>query len=656
MASRTHLFAFAAAAGAATLATYLYMDRKRTASNQTAATTSTQTRTTTTAATPATPAAQSPSQPLRAPVLLPPLPPALAAPLRSGQLSTLTDLDLRDCDLAALPAAIGGCSNLRTLELGGNRNLATLPDELALCARLEVLFILGSDKLVEVPRVLGRMPSLTRLGLRSNAIATIAADALPPNVEHLILTSNRLTTIDVAVFDRLTKVRKLMLANNAIKRLPAAGVAKLRSLELLRLANNRLEVLPVELFQLPRLAWLALHGNPMTAAARPTRRVPSVEAKAVTVDMSAVGELGEGASGKVRAGTWRGRAVAAKYFKGGDESSDGRALDEVALFAAVGDDHPSITSCVAVLDAPGEPLGVLMERLPDDHTDLALPPTIAEVTKDRYGAEETFDAAYVVRVLSALSSALAYLHGSLRIAHGDVYAHNTLVNTDASSVRLGDFGAAFPYSTLAIGEVRSRGVSFDRAAGGGVPGTEGGSPSRRVSPSRSSSRAVSGGQWVVDVSSAPSRKGESKQGEAKEAEDHVDVEGRKDALAALVERIEVRAFGVLVEELASRIDEDASSDGDGEDGAGGGSGRGRSRTESFDPMKAGAQGFWALPDEDCIRTTAGALLALAARCMNPSVEGASLVVSIQFQCPCQWQLFFYTGTYVCELMCVNLCV
>ena len=414
-------------------------------------------------------------------------------------------MDLRDCDLAALPAAIGGCSNLRTLELGGNRNLATLPDELALCARLEVLFILGSDKLVDVPRVLGRMPSLTRLGLRSNAIATIAADALPPNVEHLILTCNRLTTIDVAVFDRLTKVRKLMLANNAIRRLPAAGVAKLRSLELLRLANNRLEALPVELFLLPRLAWLALHGNPLTGLARPTRRVPSVEAKAVTVDMSAAGELGEGASGTVRAGTWRNQVVAVKYFKSSDgKSSDGRALDEVALFAAVGDDHPSITSCVAVLDAPGEPLGVLMERLSDDHTDLALPPTIVEVTKDRYGAG-TFDAAYVVRVLSALSSALAHLHGSLRIAHGDVYAHNTLVNADASSVRLGDFGAAFPYSTLAIGEVRSRG------AGGGVPGTEeGGSPSCLVSSSRSSCRAVSGGRGVVGASSAPLSLGESK--------------------------------------------------------------------------------------------------------------------------------------------------
>ena len=51
-----------------------------------------------------------------------------------------------------------------------------------------------------------------------------------------------------------------------------------------------------------------------------------------------------------------------------------------------------------------------MERLPSDHTDLALPPTILEVTRDRYDPSDVrFDSAYVVRVLSAIASALAYV-------------------------------------------------------------------------------------------------------------------------------------------------------------------------------------------------------------------------------------------------------
>ena len=38
-----------------------------------------------------------------------------------------------------------------------------------------------------------------------------------------------------------------------------------------------------------------------------------------------------------------------------------------------------------------------------------------------------------------------YLHSELQVAHGDIYAHNTLVSPDGADVRLGDFGAAFCY-------------------------------------------------------------------------------------------------------------------------------------------------------------------------------------------------------------------
>ena len=44
--------------------------------------------------------------------------------------------------------------------------------------KLKILFILGARKMVEVPRVLGKMTQLTRLGLKSNGIARIADDAL----------------------------------------------------------------------------------------------------------------------------------------------------------------------------------------------------------------------------------------------------------------------------------------------------------------------------------------------------------------------------------------------------------------------------------------------------------------------------------------------
>jgi len=314
----------------------------------------------------------------------------------------------------------------------------------------------GPPELKPVPRVLGRLPRLTRIGLKSNAIAEIAPDALPPTVEHLILTDNRLTALPPALFARLANVRKLMLANNALASLPAE-VAHMRSLELVRLSNNRLSSLPAELLALPKLAWLALSGNPLSPPPPPPVAPTAAEAE-IVVDESAGGKLGEGASGAVRAGTFRGAPVAIKGFKA--VSSDGRAEDEVALYAALA--HPSIVACVGVLREPR--LALLLERLPPTTRDLAGPPTIVEVIEDRYGdawSGSTFPARFASRVARAVGRALAHLH-SQRVAHGDVYGHNTLVlDADAAGVRLGDFGAAYSYRGLAASSVERGGAFGD---------------------------------------------------------------------------------------------------------------------------------------------------------------------------------------------------
>ena len=49
--------------------------------------------------------------------------------------------------------------------------------------------------------------------------------------------------------------------------------------------------------------------------------------------------------------------------------------------------------------------------------------------EDRYGAAwsgEAFSVGFAARVARAVGAALAYLHGE-KVAHGDVYGHNTLV-------------------------------------------------------------------------------------------------------------------------------------------------------------------------------------------------------------------------------------
>ena len=51
-------------------------------------------------------------------------------------------------------------------------------------------------------------------------------------------------------------------------------------------------------------------------------------------------------------------------------------------------------------------------------------------------------------LVKGLAEALRYLH-SKRVAHGDVYGHNTLVLDSTGAAKLGDFGASFYYGELA---------------------------------------------------------------------------------------------------------------------------------------------------------------------------------------------------------------
>ena len=70
------------------------------------------------------------------------------------------------------------------------------------------------------------------------------------------------------------------------------------------------------------------------------------------------------------------------------------------------------------------------------------------MTRDRYEDGERFSSAFAITLLKGLAEALRYLH-SKRVAHGDVYGHNTLVLDSTGAAKLGDFGASFYYGELA---------------------------------------------------------------------------------------------------------------------------------------------------------------------------------------------------------------
>ena len=367
----------------------------------------------------------------------------LTNPRWAPRLPSLVELSLRNCGLTELPSSIGQCTSLKKLDLGGN-DLTDLPSSLARCTRLEILFVLGSRRMTSVPKVLAQMTSLTRLGLKSNGLTKLHGDALPPHLIHAIFTDNKIDAIDEEAWRKFSSIRKLMLANNRLTSFTGGSnpSKNLASLELVRLANNDLQALPDDVLRAPRLAWVALAGNPrLVGFGSPGSALETTMAQ---IDFSDAVALGKGASGSVRSASFKGTPCAVKELL--ETSSDGAASDELAVHARVAGATPS--TLIKTLAIIRKPPAVVMERLTKNARDLAKPPTIIEVTRDRYEDGERYAPAFAVTLVKGLAEALRYLH-SKRVAHGDVYGHNTLVLDSTGAAKLGDFGASFYYGELA---------------------------------------------------------------------------------------------------------------------------------------------------------------------------------------------------------------
>lgn len=215
---------------------------------------------------------------------------------------------------------------LRAGELCGARhlklseNLAVFPPEiLSLKETLEVLDLTGNqlsalpdelagfgklriifcseNRFTELPEVLGRCPALTMVGFKANQIATVSARALPAGLRWLILTDNAVEQLPEEL-GQCNALQKLMLAGNRLRELPAS-LANCRNLELLRIAANRIECFPEWLLALPRLAWLAYSGNPFSEGAE-ARAIDDAHVAPIAWETLALGELlGQGASGVI---------------------------------------------------------------------------------------------------------------------------------------------------------------------------------------------------------------------------------------------------------------------------------------------------------------------------------------------------------------------
>lgn len=330
---------------------------------------------------------------------------------------------------------------LELLDLSGNC-LSSLPADFTRFTKLKILF-LSDNQFTRFPEVLGQCISLEIIGFKANKITEVPEGSLPQKLRWLILTNNQIRVLPASI-GGCSRLQKCMLAGNNLEFLPEE-MQHCRNLELLRIAANHLEVLPQWLPALPRLSWLAFAGNPFCQTAGAASHLLTAHWQQLTLQQ----QLGEGASGTIMQAVWQqeqsSQTVAVKIFKG-EVTSDGLPADEMAGCLAAGH-HPNLVPVLAKLTGhPQGKQGLVLQLIPSSYRNLGLPPNFATCTRDTFAEGARLTSAQITRIAKDMADVAAHLH-SRQVMHGDLYAHNILINPEAQPL-FGDFGAATIYSSL----------------------------------------------------------------------------------------------------------------------------------------------------------------------------------------------------------------
>jgi len=382
--------------------------------------------------------------------------------LQAGQLTSASRLSQQQepivrlqisANLTELPAEVFDLADsLEILDLSNNQ-LTELPDELETLLNMRILFLSNND-FAQIPAVLARCPKLEMISFKSNRLTSVGEGVLPVDTRWLILTDNQIETLPESM-GQLHRLQKLALAGNRLSKLPDS-MADCQNLELARLSANEFSSMPDWLFQLPKLAWLAFSGNEFNRAATPATNQSklAVDSKASVInvplaDIELSELLGEGASGLIYRGDWLTQPsslagtdnhIAVKIFKG-DVTSDGYPQDELDCCLSAGEQE-NLIKVIAKLDQSDteEKLGLVMELIPASFYNLGLPPSLITCTRDTFKQGTAFDVKTIAKIASQMANAMSHLHEN-GISHGDVYAHNTMID-DHGNALFGDFGAA----------------------------------------------------------------------------------------------------------------------------------------------------------------------------------------------------------------------
>lgn len=359
--------------------------------------------------------------------------------LQSGQLQGAVSLKLQE-QLTHFPTEIFELvDTLEVLDLSQNQ-ITELPADFGRLYKLKILFC-SDNQFTVLPEVLSDCLQLDTVGFKANSIHTVPPRSLNRNLRWLILTNNRIAELPREI-GSCHRLQKLMLAGNQLAALPDT-LSQCLNLSLLRISANRLLELPNWLLSLPRLAWLAFSGNLFSI------RVKANTQNLISWDDLEIQQLlGEGASGTIYKGVLcivgEVKAVAVKVFKGAI-TSDGFPHDEMQSFIAAGTHYGLVQLIGLVHGHPEGKQGIVMELIDSKYYNLGGPPSLDSCTRDVFADGKKLTLKQVLQIATTTAAVGQHLH-SKGIMHGDLYAHNTLIDNEGHTL-IGDFGAASMYET-----------------------------------------------------------------------------------------------------------------------------------------------------------------------------------------------------------------
>lgn len=363
--------------------------------------------------------------------------------LRNGELTGVKRLDLTE-NLSQFPQEIFNLADsLETLDLSNNQ-LSELPDDLERLHNLKILFC-SNNQFTRLPAMLSRCPKLEMIGFKSNKIEVVPAESLPLQTRWLILTDNKITQLPERLGE-LKRLEKLALAGNLITELPSS-LHHCHQLGLIRLSANKLTRFPDVLLDLPKLAWLAFSGNPFCQDSKQVGQIQQLKASEFRLKEV----LGQGASGVISRALVEKQTstsslpneVAVKVFKG-EVTSDGYPEDELDACLSTGD-HPNLVKPLAQIQEENYS-ALVMELIPSHYKNLGQPPSLSSCTRDTFTQGQSFNINEIQKIVSQMKSLLEHFAQKC-VSHGDLYAHNVLIDKEAH-ILFGDFGAASKYKNL----------------------------------------------------------------------------------------------------------------------------------------------------------------------------------------------------------------